>query len=302
MLVQADSWERIRGLTLQGLGSEHSRRAYAKALDDFVSWWQSNPRPLTREVILVWLELLKARGLSSSTINLRLSAIRKLAREAAYSGAAPYEVVLGIEKTKGIKRLGVRLGNWLEVAQAQELLNAPDIKTFKGIRDQMILALLLGAGLRRDELSKLTLEDIQQRAGRWVIVDLKGKGGRIRTVPMPSWAKTTLDIWVEIANITKGLICLETRKGGHITTMGMTPQAIRNVVAEYGKKIGINIAPHDLRRTFAHLAFEHKAPLDQIQLTLGHASIQTTERYLGIKQNLHNAPCDKIPLELRIDG
>jgi integrase len=57
------------------------------------------------------------------------------------------------------------------------------------------------------------------------------------------------------------------------------------------------LAPHDLRRTFAKLAHKGDAPLEQIQLSLGHASIQTTERYLGVKQSLSDAPCDHLGLE-----
>jgi len=294
-----DTITKTKTLVLQGLRSDNSVRVYSKAFDDFVTWWQSNPRPLNREIILEWLETLKSRGLSSSTINQRLAVIRKMARETAYSGAVPYEVVLGIEKTRGVKQLGRRLGNWLTTEQAQALINTPDIKKLKGIRDRMIIALLLGAGLRREELSRLTLQMIQQRAGRWVILDLKGKHGRIRTVPIPAWAKTAVDSWLVFSGVTEGLLCREIRKGGHLQDKGMSAQAIRDVVADYGKKIGIDISPHDLRRTFAHLAFENKAALDQIQLTLGHSSIQTTERYLGVKQNLHNAPCDKLPFELR---
>ena len=68
-------------------------------------------------------------------------------------------------------------------------------------------------------------------------------------------------------------------------------------VAGYTRKAGLGrITPHDLRRTFAKLAHPGRAPLEQIQISLGHASIQTTERYLGLKQNLHDAPCDRLGL------
>ena len=68
-------------------------------------------------------------------------------------------------------------------------------------------------------------------------------------------------------------------------------------VAGYTRKAGLGrITPHDLRRTFAKLAHLGRAPLEQIQISLGHASIQTTERYLGLKQNLHDAPFDRLGL------
>ena len=79
----------------------------------------------------------------------------------------------------------------------------------------------------------------------------------------------------------------------------MAAQSIFETVKQYAANIGLpNIAPHDLRRTFAKLAHRGRAALEQIQLSLGHASIQTTERYLGIRQDLTDAPCDRLGLKL----
>jgi integrase len=85
-----------------------------------------------------------------------------------------------------ISQRGSRLGNWLTREQAKELLAVPDRATLKGKRDYVILALLVGCALRRNELAELDVETIQQREGRWVLADLEGKGRRIRTVPSPS--------------------------------------------------------------------------------------------------------------------
>ena len=79
----------------------------------------------------------------------------------------------------------------------------------------------------------------------------------------------------------------------------MTAQAIWNVVQRYSPVD--NLAPHDLRRTFAKLAHKGGCPIEQIQLSLGHASIQTTERYLGVEQNLQNSPSDYIRLPITVD-
>ena len=88
-------------------------------------------------------------------------------------------------------------------------------------------------------------------------------------------------------------------RGGRIAGERLTPQAIYNVVAEYAERIDcVRIAPHDLRRTFAKLAHKGGSGLDQIQLSLGHGSIQTTERYLGVEQDLTDAPCDHLGLSL----
>ena len=191
-----------------------------------------------------------------------------------------------------MKSGGVRTGNWLSKEQAQRLLDAPDITTLKGLRDRAILAVMLGAGLRRSEVANLTFEHIQQREGRWVIVDLIGKGKRIRTVPIPSWAKQAIDEWVQTAGISEGRIFRAVNKGDRLAGDSLTSQAVQDVVKLYAKQCGFELAAHDLRRTFAKLARKGGADLMQIQLTLGHATVTTTERYLGEKQDLTTAPCD----------
>ena len=78
----------------------------------------------------------------------------------------------------------------------------------------------------------------------------------------------------------------------------MTAQSVFEIVERYSNRLGVPVAPHDLRRRFAKLAHRGRAPLEQIQLSLGHASVQTTERYLGLEQDLVDAPCDHLGLRL----
>src|ERR1700730_6394932 len=124
-----------------------------------------------------------------------MSAIRKLAGEAADNGLIAPELAVGISRVKSVKSTGIRVGNWLSLRQAQALLSAPDVATVKGLRDRAILAVRLGCGLRRSEVAALTLAHIQQRYDRWCIVDLVGKHGRVRTMPMPAWVKVAIDTW-----------------------------------------------------------------------------------------------------------
>ena len=129
------------------------------------------------------------------------------------------------------------------------------------------------------------------------IVDLVGKHGRVRTVPMPSWAKAALDSWASTAQISTGAVLRRVDKGGRVGAGPITPQGVFETVVSYARKAWLGrITPHDLRRTFAKLAHLGSAPLKQIQISLGHASIQTTERYLVLRQNLHEAPCDQLGL------
>jgi site-specific recombinase XerD len=294
-----DPWDRLKSLALDSLTSPHSRRAYGNALDDFQRWCGANAGAgFNKATVQRYRAALEERGLAPASINVRLSAIRKLAAEAADNGLLTPELAAAIGRVKGAKRHGTRTGNWLTQSQAEQMLALPDRATHKGKRDRALLCLLIGCGLRREELALLSVEHIQQRDARWALVDIVGKGKRIRAVPMPAWAKVAIDQWTEAADIGSGRLLRAVNKGGRIVGEGMTAQSVFEVVEQYGRRIGMEIAPHDLRRTFAKLAHKGHAALEQIQISLGHASIQTTERYLGIEQDLTDAPCDHLGLRV----
>ena len=178
---------------------------------------------------------LEQKGLAPSSINLRLAAIRKLASEAADNGLLGAEQASAIARVKGARRRGVRVGNWLTREQAQALLDAPDAGTVKGKRDRAVLALLIGCGLRRSEIAALGAGDIEQRDGRWVIVDLEGKGNRLRTVPVPAWVKTAIDEWTTAAVIREGKLFRSLNKGGAVWGDGITEKVVWWIVQEYAR-------------------------------------------------------------------
>jgi integrase len=229
---------------------------------------------------------------------LHLAALRKLASEAANNGLLSPEIAAGIVNIPGSRYVGRRAGNCLTHEQAQQLLMLPDPATLKGKRDQALLALLLGCGLQRSELAALTVAHFSQRGGRSVIVDLVGKGNRVRSVPAPAWAKAAVDRWIVAVGITEGNVLRPINKADQVSGSSMTAQSVFEIVERYGQVLGVRVVPRDLRRTFARLAHVGHAPLEQIQLSLGHASAQTTERYLGLEQNLVDAPCDRLGLRL----
>jgi integrase len=196
-----------------------------------------------------------------------------------------------------LRQQGTRLGNWLTRDQAKELLAVPDRSKIKGKRDYCILALLVGCALRRKELSTLTLDDIQLREGRWVIVDLVGKGGRVRTVAIPVWVENAINAWQTAAKIEDGRLLRPLSKSGRILGEELGDWAIWNVVEASAKEIGIeHFGAHDLRRTCAKLCRKNGGDLEQIKFLLGHSSIQTTERYLGSEQELAIAVNDNLGL------
>lgn len=290
--TQQNHFQRIVAMVLDTV-SAHSKRAYGRALNDFLTWYvETGQTTLNKAAIHAHVTALKARGVTDSSINQRLAALRKLANEAADNGLIEESTAQAISRVGNIKRQGKKLGNWLTREQAIVMFNAPDTATLKGLRDRAILATMLGCGLRREEIVELTVAHLQQREGRWVILDLQGKHNRIRTVPMASWIKTVIDQWLAAAGIHDGALFRRMRKGDTVLATGMTSQAIWKLVQAYA--LVENLAPHDLRRTFAKLAAKHGAPLVQIQKTLGHASIQTTEHYIGADQDFHKAPSDYI--------
>ena len=175
--------EHAKAAVLNSLTSQDAQRGYRHAIDEFVDWYCSEPRlAFNRIVLLRYRSHLESRQLAPGTINLRLGAVRRLAYEAAECGLLSADLAAGIRRVKGVKKLGVRLGNWLTAEQGQRLWQAPDAQRLKGKRDRALLALLLACALRRHEAVTLTLDHLQQREDHWAIVDLVGKAGHVRTI------------------------------------------------------------------------------------------------------------------------
>ncbi|HMG03274.1 MAG TPA: site-specific integrase [Edaphobacter sp.] len=284
---------RLRKMTLDAIPSPHSKRNYAKALDDLFAFCAS--QPLSRSLLMEWRAGMES--LSPSPINVRLSAVRKMVGEARRAGMIGQEEAASLTDIPNISQKGTRIGNWLTREQAKELLAVPDRSTLKGKRDYVILALLVGCALRRNELAELDVETIQQREGRWVLADLEGKGRRIRTVAIPVWVKQGIDVWTTVAGIAKGRLLRSVSKSGKVNRDTLSDWAVWSVVEQSSKQIGIeHFGAHDLRRTCAKVCRKNGGDLEQIKFLLGHSSIQTTERYLGSQQEIAVAVNDLLGL------
>jgi integrase len=291
--------EQSKSAVLNSLTSPSSQRTYDHAIREFIEWYCSEPRlAFNKTVVTRYRISLEQQRYASTTINLRLAAVRRLAYEAADCGLLSADLAAGIRRVKGAKRLGIPVGNWLSGEQGKRLLRTVDVGGLRGKRDYATLAILLGCGLRRAELTTLRVEDIQQREEHWVIADLIGKGGHIRTIPVPDWVKAGIDAWTAASGIADGILLRSINKAGRVWGAGFSPKVIWGVVKEKAKICEIpDLAPHDLRRTCARLCHQTGGELEQIQFLLGHVSVQTTERYLGCKQRFRNAVNDRIGLE-----
>lgn len=299
------------------LPSAQSRRAYTSRLRAFVQWSSaqspspSPPLPFTRLTIERYIGELITTGRGPSSRNQSIAAIKKLAQTAVAHHALDPQTALDICAIKSNPQKGVRTGNWLTKDDCIRLLDPlPDtpIKHTMGKfaqyeqRDRAILALLLGCGLRRAEGADLTWDKLQQRDNRWVITDMHGKGDRVRTIPIPSWSVRLLKDWS--VNGLKGVVwgtepsrVLRSFNNEGKVNGALSANAIWEIVSRRAEGRGLKVAPHDLRRTFAKLSRKGGAKIEQIQMALGHASIQTTERYLGTALDLGEAACDKMGIE-----
>ena len=296
-LPQFSLFDELRLAVLNGVAAKNSKRSYALALDELASFCKEREQPISRNLLLAFREAMLERKLGASTINVKLSAVRKLVGEARRAGVIGGEEAAQMTDVPNIPQRGTRLGNWLTKEQAKEMLAVPDRSTLKGKRDYVILALLTGCALRRNELAELDVETIQLREGRWVLADLEGKGRRVRTVAVPIWIKQAINAWVTAAAIEDGRLLRSIRKGGNKIGEGLSDWAVWSVVEQAAKEIGIErFGAHDLRRTCAKLCRKAGGDLEQIKFLLGHSSIQTTERYLGSEQEIEIAVNDNIGL------
>ena len=199
--------EQSKAAVLNTLTSKSGQRSYDRAITDFVDWYCSEPRlAFNRTVVLRYRISLEQKQYAATTINLRLAAVRRVAFEAADSGLLSPELAAGIRRVKGVRRIGVRVGNWLTAEQSKRLLAGADRGSLRGKRNYAMLAMLIGCGLRRGELLALRVDSIQLREEHWVIADLLGKAGHIRTVPIPGWVKVAIDKWKEASGVTGGAL------------------------------------------------------------------------------------------------
>jgi site-specific recombinase XerD len=306
--------------------SANSKRAYRGALIEFLTWFtDSGYTTLNAAAVHAYIEALRQSGRSKAAINQHLTAIRKLAGQAATNGLISQLDAWGVDRIKNEKQRGRKVGHWLERDEAQQFIHFPlrlyqqeEISYLKALRDRAILCVMIGAGLRRAEVASLTFDHIQQREGRWVFANLVGKGEKPRTFGIPDWVKKAIDAWASASGVRRGRVFRALNKGlhprlsgqvktkfGYVTDGNLTDQAIANLVDFYALRAGFvdndgaaALAPHDLRRTAASLALKGGATMRQIQAMLGHESITTTEKYLEPLISLKQGAADFIDIEI----
>lgn len=267
----------------------HTARGYTSQLTKFFDWLNSNGRPITATAVIDYIAERGEGGASAATVNLSLSAIREMARAMAANGIdidGRHDDILSIANVKGER---VRHGNWLTGEQVKQLLSLPDRTTIKGVRDYAILITAFSTGLRRAELCSLQYSNIERIGGQWELTAVDCKGGAVRSLPISSEVKNAL---CHLNYKTAALYGFQCMDGWIFTGVNsgdnpqhrpapMTTGAIYKIIKSYGELIGIAIAPHDVRRSFARLLHENGHDLIQIGDALGHKATGGASTYIG---------------------
>lgn len=210
--------------------------------------------------------------------------------------ATVYRIEALNEAIKVKTSTGQKAHTWLTQAEVKKLMGTCSLTTIQGKRDQVVLGLLVGAGLRREELVSLTFEDmiLQPLAGKFrTVLNVTGKGAKDRILPLSDRLAAALDDWHLL--VRDGPLARSVTKGGAIGE-SISAIGIFHIVHAAGEAIGKpDLAPHDLRRTYAQLGYEAGVPITQISKLLGHASVATTQRYLNLDLDLVTTVGDFIP-------
>jgi site-specific recombinase XerC len=177
-----------------------------------------------------------------------------------------------------------RTPHWLSQEQVNQITS---LALSNSKRDYIILAVLLGAGLRREELETLTFDALKQIPDKGKMRDalaVRGKGDKKRIVPISSLLASRLYEWKAITG--GGKVARKISKSGTIGD-SLSAFGIFGIVRKYGALIGISdLDPHDLRRSYGRLMYESTGNIMLVMNLLGHSNVRTTQRYIGSELRL----------------
>lgn len=291
---------------LANLTNLKTRRAYKLDVNEFSQFAglqnHMELRTVTRAHVIAWRKDLEDRQLSPSSIRRKLSALSSLFDYLCERNAVAGNPVDGVKRplANGNEGSTPALGD----AQARKLLDAPPEDTLKGVRDRAILATLLYHGLRREELCRLLVKDVQSREGV-MHFRIFGKRDKIRYVPVHAAAQRLIDEYLAMAGHGADLAGPLFRPVRNNRTpegldRPLDPASVyRNIVRHYGLIAGVSaevngLCVHSLRATAATNALSNKADIAKVQEWLGHANVSTTRLYDRRKTRPEDSPTFRV--------
>jgi len=281
------------------IDNANTRRAYRNDLQEFMGFvgigTPDELRLVTRAHVLAWRKDLERRKLAGSTMRRKLAALSSLFEYLSNANAVTHNPVKGVRRPKVESYEGKTpaLGD----AQARHLLKLPIGDGLKAVRDRALLSLLLHHGLRREELSQLTVHDLHLRRG---VPHLRvhGKGSKLRNIPLHPATQGLLADYLEAAGQAPDKSAplfrpIRNNRTGELDRT-LSGDGIYKLVRGYAKKLGVAIGAHALRATAATNALDHEADIAKVQEWLGHANIATTRLYDRRKSRPEDSPTFKV--------
>lgn len=282
----ADSTKTQYKRALQGYLSTGNSLTDDQALADHAQTLSKSRRAFLKSAIRLWTEKARQAFKGQATpenVNQVQAALYRL---------EALEKAIETPKHKGRKT-----HTWLTQAEVRRLLDTCNVDNIIGQRDRLLLGLLVAAGLRREEAANLCFEDVKRQPNKdklRTVLAIKGKGAKGRTVPISVSLANAIDEWAKVVG-GKGYVLRSlgmNRRPGD----SMSAVAIFQVVRKRGEMIDKpDLAPHDLRRSYAQIGYEAGVPITQLSKLLGHASVATTQRYLNLDLNLEVTASDFVP-------
>ena len=234
----------------------------------------------------------KNKGLEASSIKAIMSALRGVAKVACNLHLLPFEELRSIENIKPLRSYRTPTGRQLSKNESQVLFEEIDTTTPQGLRDKAILALMLGCGLRRDEITGLLLENVNWEVGSLKLI---GKGDKERKVYFTPMVREYLENWLEYRGMSDGYIFGRFWKNckGVDIRKPLSDSGVSNIVKERWNaavaRLTANdgdqtvqpakVRPHDFRRTFATRLFAKNVDIVMVKELMGHANVTTTANY-----------------------
>lgn len=235
--------------------------------------WQE----LRFEHVVAVRSYLQTEGLSPSTVNMTLSALRSVARAAKNLGQMSVEQYDAIREVKSVRGSALPAGRALARTEISVLLDACAAdETPAGVRDACLVG-LLASGLRRAECAALTLADAQVERGS---LRVRGKGQKERIVPLDAGVERAVADWLTLRGARPGALLCPVAKGGRITVRHLSGTSVYLALGRRARQAGLaHMTPHDLRRTLVSNMLDRGADIETIRDLCGHTDVSTTARY-----------------------
>ena len=229
------------------------------------------------DLFINWLKI--NRNSSLTTCNQRLACLKGFSKYLIYElpEMLPELQKIILKQQAKVVKEEIR---FLSIEEVKSILNKPNQKTKKGLKELVILSILYDTGVRVNELINLSLNDI--RLDEVWTIKVLGKGNKYRTIPISDNLKILLSQYIAKFNITTGILFKSNQKKKY------TSNGIRYIISKYTKEIDFKVTPHTFRHSKASHLVEANVPLIYIRDLLGHEHVSTTEIYAKVNLKTKN--------------